>query len=433
MADDECRGVRSAAAYTSLEGGRRRTIHLLDALQPLLDETPDGHALHLSSAPITAPWPLAAHAHHAGEDESRAKPAKRQRTIDETAQQLERLEEVLRHDIPAAVEALQATFGDEEWLSGVGDERIRIHGDTKGAIAWPLLEEQRGAAQAGDEQRAAAWWVREAEDEACDAGELVHRLVIARNRVIVKTTQGALIAMPRKSAFLLTNLLRSQMHAPHGWGQLLAFAGQHPPSLLLLDPPYPNFSAQRLQSRRETYKPVEDLFDLWNMKKPVQELLACGRSGVLVGCWVTNHAKAQRFILTRLFPAWGLHHVGQVVWVKVTAGDASKAIPAGQLVFPLNNKQGRKPYEVLLLGRTTAAATPIDTKLIASVPLGHSRKPCVFDVLQPHLCATSPETHVYELFARSLFPGRLRDGYWVSVGNEPVAFNTHDGSSVAVA
>ncbi|UZJ54515.1 hypothetical protein CBS101457_003835 [Exobasidium rhododendri] len=236
--------------------------------------------------------------------------------------------------------------------------------------------------------------------------------------------------MPPRSGFLLTNMLRSQAISPTGWNQALEFARSNPPSLLLLDPPYPNYSAKRLKDRAESYKPLEDLFDLWNMVTPIRQLLDCASKtgsghGVLVGCWITNHAKVQRFVLTKLFPAWGLTHVGQLVWVKVTAGDESRSIPGGQLVFPSNNKQGRKPYEILLLASTKPTmkrAVEVETRLFASVPLGHSRKPAVFPLLRDYLPSSSA-CNVYEVFARTLVSGPTSSSCWINVGNEPFAFN----------
>lgn len=81
-----------------------------------------------------------------------------------------------------------------------------------------------------------------------------------------------------------------------------------PPSLLLLDPPYPNRSATRLNDQRlrrcqqakpdgrtrpEAYAPTADLFDLWALKTPITALLALAEpdEAPLVACWVTNDVR----------------------------------------------------------------------------------------------------------------------------------------------
>lgn len=227
--------------------------------------------------------------------------------------------------------------------------------------------------------------------------------------------------LPPRSGFLLTNLLRSKHIPPRGWDQILEHASTHPPSLVLLDPPYPNYSAKRLKKSREAYETLNDLYDLWSLAKPVSCLLDCDeRQDCLVACWVTNDPKAQRFVLDKLFPAWKLEHIGQVIWMKTTVNH--------DLLFPLENTQGRKPFEILLLGRRHfAPPMKMKTTTFTSTSIGHSRKPPVLEVLRPWL--TSSKINVYELFARMLMTGP-RGGSWISMGNEPCTFN-EEGMGVA--
>jgi N6-adenosine-specific RNA methylase IME4 len=418
--------------YDCAEGGVSKAISLVDAVSPLLGSS--SHQLLLSSWPICVPWPLAVDANPAADDSNRE--SKRRRTEDVVGNQLEQLKDLLEMDIPKALKQLQMSLQGStvDWLTGSKTSRVVVaeagKQSKKTGVDWVRLEAESEAQYIDGDTSGRSLSVSPASKIAAD--QLIHRLVTnetplgtcleCRNEATAPPTQ---IYVPPQSAFLHTNILRSQKELPRGWEQLLAFADKHSPSLILLDPPYPNYSAKRLKTKQETYEPVNDLYDLWKMKLPVQQLLYRGSKrdeGVLVGCWVTNHAKIQRFILTKLFPGWGLHHIGQLVWIKVTAEDKSKSIPGGQLVFPLKNKQGRKPYEILLLGHTKDHPLKSQTRLFASVPLGHSRKPAVLDLLQSFL-SPSQQLNVYEFFARRLFPGPSPEGYWVSIGNEPLAFS----------
>ncbi|CEH15434.1 DROSOPHILA MELANOGASTER BITHORAX COMPLEX (BX-C)-RELATED [Ceraceosorus bombacis] len=177
----------------------------------------------------------------------------------------------------------------------------------------------------------------------------------------------------------------------------------------------------------------------------------------LVACWVTNDPKARHLMLGKLFRSWDVVPIGEIGWLKVTASSASgdtgspasgtnRRFPSndlassqddnacvsqgGQLVISpeLALQTGRKSHEVLLLGRYIGAADSQSVEararrmelaraearecaqrrtVIVSVPLGHSRKPYVFDVLRPLL---PPHRHqdspvVVELFARNLCAG----------------------------
>lgn len=422
----------ATAQYHSIRGGYEKYISLVDAVLPLLGQS--SHQLLLSSSPISVPWPLAEDDRPA--TDSNMDQAKRKRTEDEVSSQMVQLRELLEVDIPRALERLQDTLRlhDNNWLtlSKVGRVVLaKTDRHSRGmSVDWISMEAQREAKQLESDTSDALLSVSPASIMA--ANRMIHRLVVNESYsealIACNSKESSLVHvfMPPKSAFFLANILRSQLKPPRGWEQLLSFAEKHPPNLILLDPPYPNYSAKRLKRKQETYDTVDDLYDLWKMKMPVQQLLQRGskeeEAGVLVGCWVTNHAKVQRFILTKLFPEWGLHHVGQLVWVKITAGDASKSIAGGQLVFPLNNKQGRMPYEVLFLGYSKKVTLKSQTNLFASVPLGHSRKPSVLDVLRP-LLSHSRQVNVYEFFARSLLAGPTSEGYWVSIGNEPFTFS----------
>lgn len=99
---------------------------------------------------------------------------------------------------------------------------------------------------------------------------------------------------------------------------------QHGVDLLLLDPPYPNKSAERLASNKGRTRPrsgmdssssatapastskvranaayhtVSDIYDLWALKLPVRAALEAGGPGrkTVVGVWVTNNVGSNRF------------------------------------------------------------------------------------------------------------------------------------------
>lgn len=429
--------LTTTAQYRSSDNEEEKQIRLVDAIQPLLKGFPREARITLSTEPIKDPWPLAVkdEQQQFKNKESSRNTAKRRRKNDDIEKYMQDLETLLGKDVPVALAQLQKKVVGNTWLS-VSTDRYSIHTkehELGRGLPWVKLgkihEDTTRERESHVEQTPFTLHTSVYEPE-----QLLYRLVINEGRTGEllwcccgkdKTKTG--IHMPSRSAFLMTNLLKSQINPPQGYDQLIKFARDHPPNLVLMDPPYPNFSAKRQTSKQETYEPISDLFDLWNMKLSVQQLLKCKRvqddddvdGGVLVGCWVTNHAKVHRFILTKLFPEWNLHHIGQLVWIKVTQ--------KGQLVFPIDNKQGRKPYEILLLGHTKANhrnRSALSTDLFASVPLGHSRKPAIYHLLSQLLTIPSKGgVNVYEFFARSLFPGPTAGGYWISVGNEPVLFN----------
>jgi len=64
-----------------------------------------------------------------------------------------------------------------------------------------------------------------------------------------------------------------------------------------------------------------------------------------------------------------------------------------------------------------------DNRVFVTVPLEHSRKPLLLDLVRPLL--TRDDASVLELFARFVPRGDRRhpDGFWLSVGNEGIKFN----------
>lgn len=119
--------------------------------------------------------------------------------------------------------------------------------------------------------------------------------------------------------------------------------------------------------------------------------------------------KIQRLVHDKLFPALGVVPIATWAWLKLTAPSA--AAPCSACLVPWGGARARKPYELLMIGAqhpAPHAALP-PRHVIGSVPLGHSVKPCVVDLLLPHGGV------VVELFARHTSRG---DPLHVSVGHE---------------
>lgn len=90
--------------------------------------------------------------------------------------------------------------------------------------------------------------------------------------------------------------------------------------MIVMDPPWQNASVDR----RSRYKTL-DLYDLF--KIPIPELLRKvdelnTKTSPIVAVWITNRSKINRFVVEKLFPAWGLKLVAHWYWLKVTKNDA---------------------------------------------------------------------------------------------------------------
>lgn len=125
------------------------------------------------------------------------------------------------------------------------------------------------------------------------------------------------------------------------------------------------------------------MYDLYKIRLP--ELLAesAERHPVLVGVWVTNHAKCRRFVRDKLLPSWNVSDIVDWYWVKVTAGKTGGAtVNGGWPVWSFDGASPRRCYEGLMLGYYNPKEKEIKDKLpdkraFLSVPLEHSRKPLV--------------------------------------------------------
>ncbi|KAI8849130.1 MT-A70-domain-containing protein [Chytridium lagenaria] len=210
------------------------------------------------------------------------------------------------------------------------------------------------------------------------------------NRKII-TAMGCSLIFPSYSGFLMSDL--NEIASIQQAGKF---------DLVLMDPPWENLSA----SRSNAYKSL-DAYELF--KIPMQNVC---HDHALVAVWVTNNPKYLRFVKEKLFPAWGLKHVGTWLWVKIRND--------GSLTMQLDSLH-RKPYEPLLLGRCargdpgSAPAECPTNRIIMSMPSAyHSQKPIIDSLLQNYI---KPDAKKLELFARQVRPG------WISWGNEVLKFN----------
>lgn len=134
---------------------------------------------------------------------------------------------------------------------------------------------------------------------------------------------------------------------------------------MLLDPPWPNRSAQR---KKGGYK-TADRFAIVPMLKriPVRETV---REGGLVAVWMTNRGGLRERFCEEVVRAWGCVVEAEWVWGKVTA--------QGEWCFNVESRV-RKPYEILMILRREggAGARLVEEKVLFAVPDLHSRKPAI--------------------------------------------------------
>lgn len=118
---------------------------------------------------------------------------------------------------------------------------------------------------------------------------------------------------------------------------------------------------------------------------------------------IFSQPKCKKFILEKLFPACNLRFLKEWRWLKITA--PSENGKGGEPILGIGGKDGRKPYELLLVARYEASIKSqtgtkneeeeggvgnddreemaqkwnddLPDSTFASVGLGHSRKPDV--------------------------------------------------------
>ncbi|POW01176.1 hypothetical protein PSTT_12665 [Puccinia striiformis] len=206
-----------------------------------------------------------------------------------------------------------------------------------------------------------------------------------------------------------------------------------------MNPPWQNKSA----TRGGKYRTVE-LYDLFKLDLPGM-LGENGGKKALIAIWVTNRPKFRRFLKQKFMP--DCHILGpysEWYWVKITGSPTktdheSVLSDGGKPLFDLESTSPRRCYEGLILGwyippslRPNPTLDELPPKIFLSVPLGHSRKPNIIDLLEPHLPS---DPSILELFSRSVSgltslerqsetnPGvPVMKGIWHSVGDESPKF-----------
>ena len=183
--------------------------------------------------------------------------------------------------------------------------------------------------------------------------------------------------------------------------------------LVLLDPPWPNKSAQR--SRRYHTANRFGIVQLLRGLK-LHDVLV---DGGLVAVWITNKPAVRRW-LAEMLAAWGCEQVAEWVWLKVTSsGEPVVALDEGA-------EGERRPYEVLIIARRGGAGeVTVGDRVLVGVPDLHSRKPCVRRLLEEYLPVGY---RAAEIFGRALTEG------WYTVGDEAVRWNweghwVHEGEA----
>jgi N6-adenosine-specific RNA methylase IME4 len=79
-------------------------------------------------------------------------------------------------------------------------------------------------------------------------------------------------------------------------------------NLVVIDPPWPNKSV----ARSSQYEQM-DIYDLLEINVP-----QCLDANGCVAVWISNKEKHYRFVREKLFKKWGLTHVYEWIWLKVT-------------------------------------------------------------------------------------------------------------------
>ncbi|KAI5362907.1 putative DNA methylase, N-6 adenine-specific, S-adenosyl-L-methionine-dependent methyltransferase [Septoria linicola] len=179
---------------------------------------------------------------------------------------------------------------------------------------------------------------------------------------------------------------------------------------VLLDPPWPNRSVKRTHKTPGTsYSTIPTLEDIKALLLGLNIPALLSEKGYL-GIWITNKP-AIRDLVLNLFACCGVDLVQEWIWLKTTA--------KGEPVTPLEGTwNGRKPYEVLLIGRKRPAhilpKEGIKRRVLIGVPDLHSRKPCLKEMIEDLI---GHDGKTLEVFARYLVSG------WWSWGDECVKFN----------
>lgn len=212
---------------------------------------------------------------------------------------------------------------------------------------------------------------------------------------------------PPRSACVLASMCH--------WGPALRRVrprGGYP--LVVVDPPWPSHSAHRAGA----YETMPDVCAQLLAHVPMRELVRA--DGGLVAVWTTNKRAWGEWVVSELFPRWGVEHVATWFWLKVGADGG------GLATGPVDSAH-RKPWEPLFIGAAPRAvggperAAPPARRVLVGAPVGHSIKPVLADELAPYTPAPQRAAEAGDVLGLELFAREMHAG-WHSAGDQALLY-----------
>ena len=227
--------------------------------------------------------------------------------------------------------------------------------------------------------------------------------------------------VPPLSTFLLSTVL---MHPTTKSEVIPGLPRSQKFNLILLDPPWPNRSAQR-----SGHYHTQSYTEIGALTRTITRILRDhlvpdpGPGPCIAGIWVTNSYKARMAAYEAIQDA-GLVVAEEWAWVKTAV--------TGETILPVTGVW-RKPYEILVIGFLPGSGSgsgsgdrdhdkAIMRRVVAAVPDVHSRKPNLKQVFEEVFFAEGcPRGYsALEVFARNLTAG------WWGCGDEVLRFNSEE-------
>ena len=211
--------------------------------------------------------------------------------------------------------------------------------------------------------------------------------------------------IPPRSAFIQANLSPATLA---DIASALSRMKSPKTDVVVLDPPWTSKSV----TRRHMY----DTLTLDDIALGLSGMDSILLPNAVVAVWVTNDPKISNFVLSALFPQWGVSPICQWAWVKVTSPETGS-----QPVIPLSNS-ARKCYERVLVGIRTDTKYAFDPnrihRFLFSQPCVdmHSLKPSLDSLIDELLPTKLVKPLRVEMFARNVKAGYLCWGDQVLLG-----------------